>query len=186
MSESCCQVVVLLGYPRPSLAGIGVAWVLTGTHRCALVPRVASRQSGKPSLCVCWCCWGCDIMCSLRSSSWSCFTLIATENTYTPARLEAQALSRHHSYHPGFEVHVFQSLQTFSCRDRSAVLCSSKFVLRLAIVQALCNPARVVLELHRLDEISVPLLSFLVHVIHDLALPHDVLQHRLVFVGTCP
>ena len=37
--------MVLLGYPRPSLAGIGVPWVLTGTHRCALMPKVASRQS---------------------------------------------------------------------------------------------------------------------------------------------
>ena len=27
------------------LCGIGVPWVLTGTHRCALMPRVASRQS---------------------------------------------------------------------------------------------------------------------------------------------
>ena len=34
---------------------------------------------------------------------------------------------------------------------------SSRFVLRLATVQALCNLARVVLELHRLDEICVPL-----------------------------
>ena len=28
--------------------------------------------------------------------------------------------------------------------------------------------------------------SFRVHVIHDLALLHDVLGHRLVFVETCP
>ena len=40
--------VVLLGYPRPSLAGISLPWVLTGTHRCALMPRVASRQSANP------------------------------------------------------------------------------------------------------------------------------------------
>ena len=40
--------VVLLGYSQPSLAGIGVPWVLTGTHRCALMPRVASRQSANP------------------------------------------------------------------------------------------------------------------------------------------
>ena len=33
----------------------------------------------------------------------------------------------------------------------------SRFVLRLATVQALCNLARVVLELHRLDEICVPI-----------------------------
>ena len=39
-----------MGYPRPSLAGIGVPWVLTGTHRCALMPRVASRQSANPLL----------------------------------------------------------------------------------------------------------------------------------------
>ena len=40
--------MVLLGNPRPSLAGIGVPWVLTGTHRCALMLRVASRQSANP------------------------------------------------------------------------------------------------------------------------------------------
>ena len=40
--------VVLWGYTRPSLAGIGVPWVLIGTHRCALMPRVASRQSANP------------------------------------------------------------------------------------------------------------------------------------------
>ena len=39
---------MLVGYPRPSLAGIGVPWVLTGTHLCALMPRVASRQSANP------------------------------------------------------------------------------------------------------------------------------------------
>ena len=50
----------------------------------------------------------------------------------------------------------------------------------------LCNLAGVVLELLRLDEISVPLLSFLVHVIRSLALPHDVPQHGLVLVETCP
>ena len=50
----------------------------------------------------------------------------------------------------------------------------------------LCNLAGVVLELLRLDEICVPLLSFLVHVVRDLALPHDVLQHRLVLEETCP
>ena len=45
--------------------------------------------------------------------------------------------------------------------------------------------AGVVLEL-LLDEIRVPLESFRVHVIHCLALLHDVLQHRRVFVETCP
>ena len=46
--------MVHLGYPRPSLAGIGVPWVLTGTHRCALMPRVASRQSANPLWLVKW------------------------------------------------------------------------------------------------------------------------------------
>ena len=40
--------VVLLGYPRPSLAGNGVPWVLTRTDRRGLMPRVASRQSANP------------------------------------------------------------------------------------------------------------------------------------------
>ena len=38
--------VVLLGYPRASVFAASVhRWVLTGTHRCALMPWVASRQS---------------------------------------------------------------------------------------------------------------------------------------------
>ena len=102
----------------------------------------------------------------------------------------SQALSRHHSYHPGFEVHVLRatafSIPPINFVWRSAVLCSWRFVLCLSFVQALCNMARVVLELHRLVEICVPLLSFLVHAIRDVALPHDVLQQRLVFVETCP
>ena len=61
------------------------------------------------------------------------------------------------------------------------MLCSSLFVLCLSFEQVLCNLAGVVLELLSLDEICVPLPSSLVHVIRDLALPHDVLQHRLVF-----
>ena len=69
---------------------------------------------------------------------------------------------------------------------RKVFVSSSRFVLRLATVQAVCNLARVVLELHRLDEICVPLEVSLSTVIHDLALPHDVLQHRLAFVETCP
>ena len=47
-SCECLSLVVLLGYPRPSLAGIGVPWVLTGTHRCALMRRVALKQSANP------------------------------------------------------------------------------------------------------------------------------------------
>ena len=42
------RVVVLLGRPQPSLAGIGDPCVLTGTHRCALMPKVASKQSANP------------------------------------------------------------------------------------------------------------------------------------------
>ena len=42
------------------------------------------------------------------------------------------------------------------------------------------------LELHRLDELFVPLQFFLVHVIHDLVFPCDVLHLNLVFVRTCP
>ena len=53
-------------------------------------------------------------------------------------------------------------------------------MLCLSIVQVLCNLASVVLELLRLDEICVPL-EVPVHVVHNLALPHDVLQHRLAF-----
>ena len=87
-----------------------------------------------------------------------------TENTFTPARW--RALER--------ACHPLHSLVSVSF---------SRFVLCLSAVQVLCSLAGVVLEfLLRPEEICVPLLSFLVHVIRDLALPHDVLHHRLVFV----
>ena len=53
----------------------------------------------------------------------------------------------------------------------------SGFVACLAIVQVLCGLTHHVLDLHRLDEI--------VHVVHDLVLPRDVLHLNLVFVRTC-
>ena len=56
----------------------------------------------------------------------------------------------------------------------------------LAIVQVLCGLTHHVLELHRLDEFCVPLQNVLVHAIHDLVLPCDVLHLNLVFVRTCP
>ena len=95
--------MVLLGYPRPSLAGIGVPWVLTGSHRCALMPRVASRQSANP-FCG-WCCL--EVMCLGRGRRdvLSCtFCQMLELRTLTPLldwKRCSQALSRHHSYHPG-------------------------------------------------------------------------------------
>ena len=65
---------------------------------------------------------------------------------------------------------------------REEICSSSMFVLSSSTVQALCILAGVVLEF-LLDEICVPLE---VSVSYDLALLHDVLQHRLVFVETCP
>ena len=38
----------VVGDPRPPLSGIGVPWVSLPTHRCALMPKVASRQSANP------------------------------------------------------------------------------------------------------------------------------------------
>ena len=109
---------------------------------------------------------------------------VGTENTDTFARLEALITSSQSS--PFVGPNFFASDCILKCFvKRSAMVClvsSSRFVLRLSTVQALCNLAGEVLELHRLDEICVPLGSFRAHVIHDFALPHDVLQHRLVFV----
>ena len=43
-----------MGHPRPSLAGHRCSvGVLAGTHRCAMMPRVASRQSANPFV-GCW------------------------------------------------------------------------------------------------------------------------------------
>ena len=59
-------------------------------------------------------------------------------------------------------------------------------MLSPSTVQVMCTLAGVVLELLRLDEILCSIRSFLVQVIHDLALSHDVLQRRLAVVVTCP
>ena len=130
-----------------------------------------------------WCCL--EVMCLGRGRR----AVLSSTTPLLDLKRCSQVLSRHHSYHPGFEVHVSLRATAFSIPpnifvQRSAVLCSSRFVLCLSFV--LCNLAGVVLGLLRLDEICVPLLSFLVHVIRDLALPHDVLQRRLVLVVTCP
>ena len=75
---------------------------------------------------------------------------VETENIYTPARWLAVEL---HSI-----VLVSVSFIHFSSsRSEKVFVSSSRFVLRLATLQALCNLARAVLELHRLDEICVPL-----------------------------
>ena len=155
-SESCCRVVVLLGHPRPSLAGIGVPWVLTGTHRCASMSRVASMQSANPLWLV--------LSCSHVSWTWSerCVVVhilsdVGTENTHTPARLEALFTSS-------------QSSQFLPSRIRGSRYLASDCVLNpskhfrveicsVALVE--CILEGVVLELLRLDEICVLLLSFL-------------------------
>ena len=79
---------MLLGYPRPSLAGKGVPWVLTGTHRCALMPRVASRHSANPfeaGVVLKPCGQGRGRRCVVVNI----LSGVGTENTYTPGRLEA-------------------------------------------------------------------------------------------------
>ena len=92
---------------------------------------------------------------------------VGTENAYTPARLEALFKGSQSSplvpskiRSPSFLARDCV-LYPFRCFvKRSAVLLfvsSSWFVLRLSIVQVLCNLAGVVLELLRLDEICVPL-----------------------------
>ena len=148
--------VVLLGYPRPSLTGISVQWVLTGTHRCvdAQGGIKAKRQPfrGWFRLEVMW------------SWTWSekCVVVnilsdVGTENADTPARLEGLFTSSQSS--PFVPSTIF-SRSKFPCErlrsqcfvKRSAVLCfvsPSMFVLSLSTVQALCELL--------LDEIGVPL-----------------------------
>ena len=94
-------------------------------------------------------------------------TTVETENTYTPARW--LALER--------ACHRLHSLVSVS---------SSRFELCLSFVQALCNLARVVLELHRLDEICVPLevsLSTKFTTLHFLMMCFNI---YLPSVETCP
>ena len=90
---------------------------------------------------------------------------VGTENTYTPARLEALFESSQSSpFVPSSQDSKFkypcERLRSQCFVKRSAVLffvSSSRFVLHLSTVQVLCNLAGVVLELLRLDEICVPI-----------------------------
>ena len=80
---------------------------------------------------------------------------VETDNTYTPARWLALERACHR-----LNSLVFISVSFIHCsssRSGKVFVSSSRFVLRLTTVQALCNLPRVVLELHRLDEIGVPL-----------------------------
>ena len=103
----------------------------------------------------------------------------------------SQALSRHHSYHPRFEIQISLRATAFSMFRKEICSVVLRELLDVCVepLNCACRPCATwlvwVVEL-RLDEICVTLVSFLVHVIRDLALPHDVLQHRLVLVDTCP
>ena len=89
---------------------------------------------------------------------------VGTENTYTSARLEALFTSSQSSPFVPSKIRGSRFLASdyvlnpFECFVwRSAVMCSSRFLLYLSIIQVLCNLAGVVLELLRLDEIYFPL-----------------------------
>ena len=90
----CRTVDRVVGYPRPS-AGIGVPWVLTGTHPCAFMPRVASKQSA--NLCG-WC--SREIMWSWTWSERCVFvnflSTVGTDNTYTIGELNNTTMERWH------------------------------------------------------------------------------------------
>ena len=154
--------LVLLGYPQPSLAGIGVPWVLTGTHRCALITTVASRQSANP-FCG-WCCL--EVM---WSWTWSerCVVVnilsdVGTENTHpcsTGNAVHKLSVNTTRNFHDSRSKFPCERLRSQRFAKRSAVLrfvSSLMFALSLSTVQSLCNLAGVVLEL-LLDEICVPL-----------------------------
>ena len=80
---------------------------------------------------------------------------VDTENTYTPARWLALERACHQLR--SLVVVSVSFTHCSSSRLGRVFVSSSRFVLRLATAQAVCNLARVVLELHRLDEICVPL-----------------------------
>ena len=80
---SCCLWSSRGSYSRAAhdlpCSGTGVPVSLPGPTMCHRVQgdSVAKRQ---PLLCVCW---RRDVVCALRSCSWSCITHCATENAYT-------------------------------------------------------------------------------------------------------
>ena len=144
--------------------------VLTGTHRCALMPRVASRQSANPFVA------GVVLKSCGHGRGERCVVVnilsdVGTETTRNPCSTGSAA--RKFSVVTTRTIH--DSRSKFPC-ERLCSQCfvsSSMFVLGLSTVQALCDVASVVLEL-------------LLDVIHRLAFLHDVLQHGRVFVETCP
>ena len=102
MSESCCRVVVLLGYTRPSLAGIGVPWVLTGTHLCALMPRVAKKNKAPTLL---WLVLSCSHVSERRVRA--LLSDVGTENTYTIFLFteNIKGLHKHRAHTPSLSTH---------------------------------------------------------------------------------
>ena len=158
----CC-----LGCQRPSLAGIGVHVGMDwGPTDVPWWPsRMAAKQSANPLWVVLSCShvsWTWSERC-VRAHSVRCWNWELLR-TLLDWKCCSQALSRHHSYHPGSEVHVFLRatgfscfdlhtfcaswlLQTFSCFDlQGKVLNLEVSCCGFSFVQVLCNLASVVLD----------------------------------------
>ena len=162
LRASCSWSYACRARPRPSSAE---ALVYRGglLLRPTSVPSDAKQDGigdNAPTLCGCWCCCVVVVVvvvCLFPSRS------RVSRNTYTPARW---------SFLVAFsEVFVNVSFP--------------RFVLLFVTAHALCRLTNHVLELHRLNDIRVPLQGFLYHAIRVLVL-RDSSQHALAFVKICP
>ena len=158
-------VLRLSGHPRPSSAD---ALVCRGCpcldpSVCPPMPRQDGIGSKAPTLCGYWCC--CVVVVVVVVCLFTSRSRVSW-NTYTPARWSALAQACHRLCFLVAFSEVFVNVSF------------SRFVLLFVTVHALCRLTNHALELHRLDEIRVPLQGFFLFLaIRILVLPRDSSQH---------
>ena len=131
----------------------------------------------------------------LVSKWWTCeWTSVDNVSVLHTSSAREMCLFSSRSVHRSTDVRTFNRQSvcivhcTFAFRYVFVIvsLIPSRFMAFLAIVQEFRSLTHHVLELHRLDDLCVPHSVFLVHVIHVLVLPLDVLQLGLALVPTRP
>ena len=145
--------------------------VLAGTYQCALrcPGRLASGTKRQP-FCGCWCC--CVVVVVVVVFLFTSRSRVSW-NTYTPARWSSLAQACHRLCFLVALSEVFVNVSF------------SRFVSLFVTVHALCRMTNHVLELHRLNEIRVPLqgsFSAQFASLYFLVLPRNT--HRVSFVLT--
>ena len=162
----------LSGHPRPSSAE---ALVYRGCPCrnppvCPPMPRQVGIGDKAPTLCGCWCC--CAVVVVVMVFFFTSRSRVSW-NTYTPARWSALAQACHRLCFLVALSEVFVNVSF------------SRFVSRFVTVHVLCRMTNHALELHRLNEIRVPLqgsFSAQFASLYFLVIPRNT--HRVSFVFT--